>query len=163
MLFLWLGLTILAAMYFIKSRLTLFDPDMNLLESDSSSFIQQVKEIEELKNVNLSKTIIHFTSNNCACTQYSKEHKTSINKVANADGFTIININLPPDLMTIIPSTPSILILNEVEELLYFGPYSLGLACTQSNGYVEIVLKNYAQGYNSDLIISDVKGCYCNL
>jgi len=161
--FLWLGLTLLAAIYFITVRLTSFDPNMNLVGRDSSSVIRQIRKIEELESVNLSNTIIHFTSNNCSCTQYSREHKTSINKKAKLDGFSVININLPSGLLTIIPSTPSILILSEAESLLYFGPYSVGLACSQSNGYVESVLQNYAQGFNSDLIISDVKGCYCNI
>lgn len=163
MFFLWLGLTLIAAIYFISSRLTPFDPSMKLLEADSRSIIEQIREIEELKNIKLSNTIVHFTSNDCSCTQYSEEHKASINKKARVDGFNIININLPSDLLTIIPSTPAILIIDKVEELLYFGPYSVGLACSESNGYVEVVLQNYAQGYNSDLVISEVKGCYCHI
>jgi len=136
---------------------------MNLLGRNSSAVITAARELEGLKDVNLSNTIIHFTSDNCSCTQYSKEHKTEIDKKAKRAGFNIININLPADLLTIIPSTPSILIVNAMEELLYFGPYSVGLACSQSNGYVEVVLQNYAQGYNSDLLISEVTGCYCNI
>jgi len=161
--FLWLCLTLVAAIYFISNRLTLFDPKMNLLGRNSSAVITAARELEGLKDVNLSNTIIHFTSDNCSCTQYSKEHKTEIDKKAKRAGFNIININLPADLLTIIPSTPSILIVNAMEELLYFGPYSVGLACSQSNGYVEVVLQNYAQGYNSDLLISEVTGCYCNI
>jgi len=161
--FLWLGLTFVAAIYFISGRLTPFDPDMKLVGEDNHSIIQHIRKIEELQSGKLSNTIIHFTSRDCSCTQYSEEHKASINKKAKLDGFKVINIDLPSDLYTIIPSTPSILIIDKVEELLYFGPYSVGLACSESNGYVEIVLQNYAQGYNSDLVISDVKGCYCHI
>jgi hypothetical protein len=161
--FLWLFFTVLAAIYFIKNRLTLFDPNLNLKQKESVFVIKEIKEIEALKNVNLSNTIIHFTSKNCSCTQYSQEHKLSINEKAKLANFNVININLPPDLLTIIPSTPSILMVREIEELLYFGPYSAGLACSQSNGFVESVLQNHAKGYNSDLIISDIKGCYCNI
>jgi hypothetical protein len=46
--------------------------------------------------------------------------------------------------------------------VFYLGYYSIGLACSESNGYVEAVLQNYAQGYNSNLIISDAKGYYCH-
>ena len=126
-----------------------FDPNMKLSGQDSSTVIKQVRAISALKNVNLNHAIIHFTSDECSCTQYSDEHKRAI--------------NLPTDLLTIIPSTPAILITGGKEELLYFGPYSAGLACSASNGYVETVLQNYAQGFNSDLVISDVKGCYCNI
>lgn len=160
---LWLILTFIAAIYFITGRLTLFDPTMKLSRSESTSIVQKITEIEALKERDLANTIIHFTSDDCFCTKYSEEHKAAINKKAELDEFNIININLPADLATIIPSTPSILILDEVEELLYFGPYSAGLACSESNGYIEVVLKNYAQGYNSNLVMSDVKGCYCNI
>ena len=160
---LWLGLTLIAAIYFITSRLTLFDPNIKLSGGDSRYVMKQIREIEELKNVDLSKTIVHFTSNDCSCAQYSEDHKITINTQARSDGFNIINVNLSYDSFTIIPSTPSILIIDSIEELLYFGPYSAGLACSESNGYVEVVLQNYAQGYNSDLVISEVKGCYCNI
>lgn len=163
MFILWLCLTLIAAVYFITSRLILFDPNMKLRGKDSSLVLQQVREIEELKNISLSNSIIHFTSENCSCTQYSKEHKASINQHAKLEDFNIINVKLPSNLLTIIPSTPSILIVDEIEDLLYFGPYSAGLACSESNGYVETVLQNYVQGYNSDLIISNVEGCYCNV
>jgi|TARA_R110000787_G_C13432070_1_gene445668 hypothetical protein len=160
---LWLVLTLAAANYFIAGRLMSFDPNMKLSGQDSSTVIKQVRAISALKNVNLNHAIIHFTSDECSCTQYSDEHKRAINEQAKSDGFYVININLPTDLLTIIPSTPAILITGGKEELLYFGPYSAGLACSASNGYVETVLQNYAQGFNSDLVISDVKGCYCNI
>lgn len=163
MFFLWLVLTLIAAIYFITGRLTLFDPNMKLSGTVSNSIIKHVRELEVLKKVNLSNTIIHFSSNNCSCTQYSEDHKEIINKKAKLDGFNVINIHLPTDTLTVIPSTPSILIIDEAEKLLYFGPYSAGLACSESNGYVEMVLQNYAQGYNSGLVINDVKGCYCNI
>lgn len=163
MFFLWLGLTLIAAIYFISSRLTFFDPSLKLKGKDSSFIIEQVREIERLKNENLSNTIVHFTSNDCKCEKYSEDHKESINKIAKLDGFNVININIPSDSKTIIPSTPSILIVSEAGGLLYFGPYSIGLACSESNGYVEMVFQNYAQGYNSGLVISDAKGCYCNV
>ncbi len=163
MFFLWLLLTLIAAIYFISNRLTSFDPNMKLAGRESSSLIEKIREIEALKNVDLSNTIIHFTSNDCSCTKYSEDHKASINKKAQLDDFNVLNIRLPADLLTIIPSTPSILIVSAIENLLYFGPYSVGLSCSQSNGYVETVLQNYAQGFNSDLIIGDVKGCYCNV
>lgn len=160
---LWLVLTLIAAIYFITGRLTSFDPSMKIMGKNSRFVIEQIQEIDALKGVNLSNTIIHFTSNDCSCTEFSNEHKASINQKAKLDDFNVINVNLPADALTVIPSTPSILIVSEIEDLLYFGPYSVGLACSQSNGYVETVLQNYAKGFNTDLVISDAKGCYCNV
>ena len=159
----WLVFTIAAAIYFISGRLVAFDPSEKLASKNSRSVIQELKEMGELEGVELNNTIVHFTSNSCSCTQYSEAHKRDINQQAGLDGFNVVNINLPAHLESIIPSTPSILIVNKDEDLLYFGPYSIGLACSASNGYVETVMQNYAKGYSSSLIMHDATGCYCNL
>lgn len=159
----WLVFTMLAAIYFISGRLVDFDPEHKLSGKTSALVMQELREIGQLKNVNLSDTIIHFTSPNCSCSQYSEEHKRAINKQAEHEGFNVINVNLPANLSTIIPSTPSIMIVSDTQDLIYLGPYSIGLACTESNGYVETVMNNYIKGYRSDLILSDAAGCYCNL
>jgi len=161
--FLWLAFTLAAAIYFISARLVKFDPDGKLSNKNSRVVIQQLKEMGELEGIDLSDTIIHFTSDSCSCTQYSEDHKRDINQQAGLDGFDVVNIHLPANLESIIPSTPSILIVNKDEDLLYFGPYSIGLACTASNGYVETVMQNYAKGYSAPFIMNEATGCYCNL
>ena len=55
------------------------------------------------------------------------------------------------------------MIVSDTQTLLYLGPYSIGLACTVSNGYVETVMNNYVKGYPSNLILNDASGCYCKL
>lgn len=159
----WLVFTVIAAIYFISSRLVSYDPEEKLTGQNSIFVMQELRKLDQLNNVDLGNTIIHFTSNNCSCTQYSEAHKRDINKQAELTGFKVINVNLPASLSTIIPSTPSIMIVSDTQDLLYFGPYSIGLACTESNGYVETVMNNYAKGYRSGLILNDASGCYCNL
>lgn len=161
--FIWLIFTLAAAIYFISGRLVDFDPEKKLTGISPTLVIQKLREIDKLKNLSLNNTIIHFTSNNCSCTQYSEDHKKDINKQAEIDGFKVVNVNLTANSSKIIPSTPAILIVNELEEILYFGPYSIGLACSASNGYVETVMQNYAKGYSASLIINEADGCYCNL
>jgi hypothetical protein len=158
----WLVGTIIAATYFISSRLLPFDPEQKLASKNSIALLDQLNEIDQLKGIDVNNTIIHFTSDDCSCTQFSHDHKQSINLQANIDGFNVINVNLPPGVASLIPSTPAILIIGQEKQLLYFGPYSIGLACTQSNGYVETVLQNYAKGYAASLIINDASGCYCH-
>ena len=158
----WLIGTVIAAAYFISGRLMPFDPQQKLASKNSIGLLAQLNEIDQLKNIDLNNTIIHFTSDNCSCTQFSNEHKQAINLKADLDGFDVINVNLPDNIVTLIPSTPAILIIGQEKQLLYFGPYSIGLACTQSNGYVETVMQNYAKGYAASLIINDASGCYCN-
>ena len=155
--------TLIAAVYFIRNRLAPFDPEGKLKGKDSHFIMQHLRQIDGLQTVDLSDTIIHFTSNDCSCTQFSEDHKMSIDKKAKIDGFKVININLSSDHPSFIPSTPSIAIINKSNKSLYFGPYSVGLACSESNGYVEVVLQNYAKGYSSNFVIRDVEGCYCHL
>lgn len=153
----------IAAAYFISDRLQPFDPNKLLTAKNSTALLNEISLLSEFKNTQFKKVIIHITSENCSCTQFSEEHKKSINETALKAGFAIVNITLPEKLNSIIPSTPAILMLDEMSELLYFGPYSAGLACTESNGYIETVLNNYNMGFSSNLMINDVNGCYCNL
>ena len=159
----WLLFTVIAAIYFISGRLVAFDPESKLSARSGNFVIEELKRIDQLKGIDLSDTIIHFTSENCSCTQYSEAHKKEINIKASKDGFNIINVSLPANLITIVPATPAILVVDKAEQLLYFGPYSIGLACSESNGYIETVLQNYGKGYSASLIINDAIGCYCNL
>lgn len=160
--FIWLIFTFIFTVYFITGRLAPFDPLNRLTGKDSSLLMAELKQMEGLKGVNLNQTIIHFTSDGCTCSQYSEEHKNIINQQAEVDGFNVINIELPENVSTIIPSTPAILIISKTEDLLYLGPYSVGLACSESNGFIEIVMKNYMKGYSASMIVNDAKGCYCN-
>ena len=159
----WLTSVVVAAVYFIRLRLVPFDPDKKLQAVESNLIIEQIQQFDSLANVELSNTIIHFTSNDCHCTQFSEAHKKAINKSAGADGFNIVNVHLDSKTAnSIIPSTPSVLLVDKLGELLYFGPYSQGLACSKSNGFIEIVLSNYKKGFNSQLVMNDTEGCYCN-
>lgn len=159
----WIIGTLVAASYFISGRLIEFDPSARLSGKSNATVMKQLSNIEQLKNIDLSNTIIHFTSDNCFCTEYSEDHKKQINQQAGVDGFKVVNVHLPDKFSNIIPSTPAILLVSKSKDLLYFGPYSVGLACTQSNGYVETILQNYKKGFASSIILKEASGCYCNL
>lgn len=159
----WLVFTVIVGASFIKSRLNEFDPNEQLLNLDSEKLIKEIRLLPQLKTLDFENVLIHFTSESCNCTKYSKNHKKDITTRAIADGFRVINVQLPATTKTIIPSTPSILIAASPKDLLYFGPYSAGLACSASNGFVELALNNYTNGFVSDLIINDVTGCYCHI
>jgi len=160
----WLTLVVLAAIYFIGLRLVLFDPTNKLQSIESNTLVKQIHQLDSLTNKDLSNAIIHFTSASCRCTQFSDDHKSAINQTAKSNNFNIFNVQLSSkNNRSIIPSTPSVLLLDGTGNLLYFGPYSEGLACSQSNGLVELVMSNYKKGFNSHLIVNEAKGCYCNI
>jgi len=123
--------------------------------------LKQIQSLPSLRQQNLANTIIHFTSKGCDCTQFSDEHKQQIDTQGIKDSFRVINIELAPG--AIIPSTPAILIVDKLGELMYLGPYSKGLSCSKTAGYVELVMNNYQQGFNTRLVVSQAQGCYCHV
>ena len=160
---LWLLGIVIASRYFIDSRLVTFDPQQKLTGLSNERIVEQVSHIKALAGTDLRNTIVHFTTPGCSCDQFSVEHKAGINYQAKLDGFKVINLELDPTQSSLIPSSPAVLVLDELGKLIYLGPYSIGLSCTQSNGYIELALANYKKGFNSKLIINQASGCYCNI
>lgn len=157
----WLVFTFVSAGYFISKRLAPFDPQQSLKGVSNAQFLSQLVSSYNLQGVTGKAALIHFISEDCHCTQFSENHKADINKLAASLGFNILQIVVTADGP--IPSTPSIAIISATQQLLYYGPYSTGLACSESNGYVEMVLQNYAKGYPAKLMVTDSDGCYCQL
>mgnify|MGYP005987708897 CR=1 FL=1 len=158
----WLIFVVIAAKYFLYDSLSLFDPE-NRLNGDSAGIVNKIKSDLVLENKLSKKTIIHFTSQDCACAVYSEDHKKATNQYSIENGFEIRNIELSDKQRQIIPSTPAVLVLDEYGELIYLGPYAKGLECSAGSSIVDIVLKNYVKGFNANLIMNNAKGCYCNL
>jgi hypothetical protein len=159
---LWLIFIVITAKYFIYDSLVAFDPKKKLAQ-DSSVIVNQIKFNLGLDPKAATKTIIHFTSQDCACTSYSTSHKSTINQKAVETGFTIKNIELSENNNNLIPSTPAVLVLDETGGLIYLGPYAEGIECSVNSSVVDIVIQNYLKGFNANLIVNDTKGCYCNL
>lgn len=149
----------MSAGYFISARLAPFDPEQKLTRLTNQALLNKIVDAYGLSLADKQQTLIHFTSEGCACTQFSENHKSDINRLAKSLGFNILHLNVTAD--SPIPATPSIAIISEAPQLLYYGPYSAGLACSESNGYVELVLENYAKGYPAKLMVTETEGCYC--
>jgi hypothetical protein len=73
----------------------------------------------------------------------------------------VVQVELTPKLKHVIPATPAAVIINKNGEFVYAGPLSEGLACAQGSGFVETAVTNLAAGFNSNLLITQTKGCYC--
>lgn len=158
-LVLWLSFTILAFSYFIQNSLVNFDSENKLVNIDHQDLIPHLTSLSDQIKNDTSNTIVHFSKANCECQKNSEAHIADINKIAIANGFNIIGIVL--DKHDIIPSTPSIAILGDTGDVIFFGPYGQGIACSQTSGYAQTILNNYLKGYRSNIIIKEAKGCYC--
>lgn len=171
LLVVWLSFTVLAFSYFIQGRLVNFDADHKLRDIEHQelaphliSFIEAaIPNIADGENDvvdhSISNTIIHFSQPNCDCQQYSEAHIKDIDKLALNNNFNIKKIVVDKD--TIIPATPSVAILDNLGDVIYFGPYGQGIACSQTSGYAQTMLNNYVQGYSANIVIKEAKGCYC--
>ncbi|WP_434339700.1 DUF6436 domain-containing protein [Motilimonas cestriensis] len=158
---LWIMSTLIAAIYFIGARLVDFDPTGKLRQQDSQDFALSLLKQIQLDPLNMGNTIIHFTASGCVCNSYSQAHKQSLNQQAISDGYQVINLTMTAALRELVPATPAALVMSNKGKLVYFGPYSEGLACSSSNSLIELAINNYNKGFNPKLIIDKAKGCYC--
>ena len=157
----WLGFTVTAFGYLISDRLVSFDSNDKLKGVEYQELSASLSPYSTIVGGNVKHTILHFSSPSCACQKYSDEHIQEINKLADEHDFTIKNIEI--DEHNVIPSTPSIALVDESGEIIYFGPYGQGLACSQTAGYAQTMLNNYLKGYSANIVIKEAKGCYCSV
>ena len=156
--FIWLSLTVAGFAYFIDSRLVSFNVDNKLSGLAHQELASSLKQyIEPTAN----NTVLHFYQTDCECQQFSEGHIQDINNIANDNNFSIKNIDIKDHLL--VPATPSVAILNNRGDVVYFGPYGEGLACSQTSGYAQTILNNFLKGYAANLIIRDAQGCYCKV
>lgn len=168
----WLSFIVAAFVYFAKERLSGFDEQGKLTGFDVASLGAALQPLNnsysessnQLKNAELeatqpATTIVHFSDPNCACQQYSEQHIQAIDALARANNIEVRHYAIASH--PVIPSTPSIAILNPAGAIVYFGPYGQGLYCSQTNGYAQTVLNNLIKGYSAYLIVREAKGCYC--
>ncbi len=160
--FVWLGFTVLAAIYFISDRIVAFDPNNKLVNISQTTLVNRIMAEFDLPE-DMPNTLINFISEGCQCNKISKEHLSDVKNNAVKQNMSIINITLPEGFSGIIPSTPAVLALNTKSELIYFGPYSEGLSCGKGEGIIDLVMSNYKKGFNAQLIMADSEGCYCNI
>lgn len=154
----WLIFTFIGFMYFTFERLSEFDPNGVLKNISRNQFTQSF--LDEKIAMSGSNTIIHFYQTDCACNNSSETHIQQLNDVATKNNYSFVSLEV--DNALLVPSTPSVAIINETNELVYYGPYGEGLGCSQTNGFALTVMNNHLLGYSANLIVQSAKGCYCN-
>lgn len=151
----WL-LVCIVALWFANSRRALvFDPQGVLQTSSAQSQL-----LARFAGTQQPRLIL-VTDSQCQCTQVSQAHQNKVEQQALALDIKVDKLNASEFDQGLLPSVPAALFVNAAGDLAYAGPLSVGLGCAISDGIIDVVLANYARGYNSRLFISDAKGCYC--
>ncbi|MFT6900264.1 MAG: hypothetical protein ACJAXS_000426 [Colwellia sp.] len=157
----WIVFTLSAFSYFVKGRLVDFDKSNKLTGIDYQEISNDFTRYTHQEKKAGRTTLLHFSTISCDCQVFSEKHIQDLNKIANANHFIIKNIIV--EQHNIIPSTPSVALIDESGEVVYFGPYGQGLACSKTTGYAQTMLNNYLKGYNANIVVKEAKGCYCNV
>lgn len=162
MFLLWLLFIFVVAYLLLKRELAEFDPHRQL---DSVNANDMVAHLQSALNDTspLANALVHISDKDCHCNRYTSKHLNELNTRAESGAFNIKYLsvdNLQPD--TLVPSTPAVALIGENNRLIYFGPYAFGIACSEKNSLIELSWDNYQKGFNSELILNDAQGCYCN-
>ncbi|NMP31492.1 hypothetical protein HII17_07955 [Thalassotalea sp. M1531] len=160
----WLLFTFAAFAVVISEQLVAFDPHKKLENPDLSSAAKLFSRYLDGGKSQISEktVIIHFSQEECRCSQFSEKHIATINSIAANNQYEIAEVKLNKgDQPLLIPATPSVAILEE-GNLVYFGPYGQGIACSKTNGFAQTVLNNLEKGFAANIIVDKAKGCYCH-
>ena len=157
----WIIFTAAAFSYFVSEKLVSFDSENKLQDIDNQQLASSLKQYIDPALIGLGNSVLHFSKAHCDCQKYSEPHIEDINKIAAKNKFNIIRVVI--DEHKIIPATPSVAIVDALGEIIYFGPYGQGLACSQTSGYAQTILNNLILGYKANIIIKEAQGCYCRV
>jgi hypothetical protein len=127
-------------------------------------FEPQLVSVLSPLTTDLFSKVIHIRSGDCICDSLAENHSRELSTSLAKLGFTSesINLNALPALAKLIPSTPAVAIFNDHQQLLYLGPYSVGLGCFTNNSLSQNIINMSQVNYLGAQINADVEGCYCH-
>jgi hypothetical protein len=142
-----------------------YDPRLKLSNAiaDTNFERQLIQALHQTQGVS-KKSIIHFNRDDCFCQFVASEHIQALSNKLIQKGFESIHINLQkqPELKRFIPSTPSLVIIGEQQELIYLGPYAEGYGCLTGTSLVDnIIQKAFTDELENAVFVTEAKGCYC--
>jgi hypothetical protein len=161
----WLGGILGLLAWFAQAQMHWFDPQQRLASAAAdlqfdAALVRQVQQ----QSPDLRMAVVHFRQQDCMCDGLAQAHSLAIDQQLRSKGFHSEEMLLNPTnpLNQFIPSTPAVAVFNEQAQLIYLGPYSVGLGCISGAGLVDKIVSSASIPYIGALINSDAKGCYCN-
>ncbi|TMO57943.1 DUF6436 domain-containing protein [Pseudoalteromonas phenolica] len=166
LLIIWTAGLLLAVLYAASNKAKYFDPQ-NVLHQSALSLSFDTVFVEALSQYNseLTGSVIHFQRSDCFCQTVAQSHINSVEKLAENHQFNNVTVTLdePGILKSLVPSVPAVAVIDKFGKLNYFGPYSSGMFCTEGDGLVEPFIGKDQSAKTGATVISQSKGCYCNL
>ncbi|MDN3388128.1 DUF6436 domain-containing protein [Pseudoalteromonas sp. APC 3893] len=144
-------------MYFQLASITTFDPQNEMTQSKWSEQFKRNIKWSPSENPKL----IIVIDESCGCSKRAVSHMNQLQTHAVRNTYDVQIINQSLTATNLLPNTPGAVLLDASGELVYAGPLSQGLACSASSGFVELAIDNLVAGFNSNLVVTDSKGCYC--
>jgi hypothetical protein len=143
---LWGTFALVAIKWVGSDNFVEFDPELKLSAAIMSlSFESEL--VAALPNLDEGSrgSIFHLVQGDCFCERLSDGHKANLSDWANKRSLTskVLDLADYPSLLTYIPSTPAVLVVDENKNLVYLGPYSVGFGCFEDTGLVDLRIKPY--------------------
>lgn len=162
----WICLITASILFLSSKKVKHYDPNGLLaLNASGQNFDKEFKTIFTDRSFTFKNAVVHFFSDNCFCRTVAQSHINSVTALASEQGYEQFSFDVDDlsDINEYIPSIPSVAVFDTNENLVYLGPYSSGIFCTEGNGLVEPFIKKdlAIRSLPGAIIMSEAKGCYC--
>jgi len=163
-LIVWISMVLVLLKIIEITKLQPFDPQQKLFtQSMSTDFETNFSSVLRTYSGELRNTAVHFRTGNCICESLAQNHSDELASNLSNSGYKNLTLKLDEltEINAYIPSTPAVAIFNEFQQLIYLGPYSIGLGCFTDNSLVATISRYLSATYLGAQINSAVEGCYC--
>ena len=189
----WLVVVVAGFWWFQFKDLREFATDSSVVFFEGGKFNNQLSALVKTGADNKDRiTLVHFWDPDCSCNRFNEPHVKELieiyakqniqfvivarvaesaqtNEVLARARMTfnhpaVINIISGRDLqLDAMPSTPAVAVMNNQQNLVYFGPYSVGAVCNVKNGaFVEKTLEDMSKGQARKQLNVLATGCFCS-
>ena len=163
-LIVWITMVLVLLKIIEVTKLQPFDPQQKLhTQSMTNNFETNFASVLKASTGEIANTAVHFRTGNCICESLAQNHSDELANNLSISGYKNLTLTLDEltEITAYIPSTPAVAIFNESQQLIYLGPYSIGLGCFTDNSLVASISRYLSATYLGAQINSAVEGCYC--